>query len=88
MGVGSVCSGGASSAHCFNRWLTLLHLDAFAHGLHFVHDVSERLLHCLLQEPALALALWILRISKVTQGAVDILQAHSHTSLQGTGTQI
>lgn len=76
-----------SSAHCGHRCLpALLHFAALAHGLHFVHDVSEGLLHRLLQDPAFALTLRVLRVGQRRQRAVDILQANSHCHLQLTGT--
>lgn len=75
---------GVSSAHRRDPFLAaLLHLASFARGLHFGHDVGERLLHRLLQDPALALALGVLRVGQRGQGGVDVLQAHGHGNLQG-----
>lgn len=80
----SVLARGVSSAHRGHRRLSpLLHLATLAHSLHFVHDVGERLLHRLLQDPALALALWVFGVSQGGQGAVDVLQADGHCKLQG-----
>lgn len=77
---------GVCSAHSCNRFLTpLLHLCTFAHGFHFGHDVSERLLHRLLEEVTLALALHVLRVSQRGQGAVDVLQTDGDGHLQRTG---
>lgn len=81
----SVFAGALSSAHRGDRCIApLIHLAAFAHGLHFVHDVGERLLHRLLQHPALALALWVLRVSQGGQGGVHVLQADGHGKLWNT----
>lgn len=83
----SFCRRGGSSAR--HRCLApLLHLAAFAHGLHFLHDVSERLLHRLLQDPALALALGVVRVGQGGQGAVHVLQADGHPNLRRTGTRV
>lgn len=80
---------GVRSAHRGHRCLgPLLHFASFAHGLHFVHDVSERLPHRLLQDPALALALRVLRVRQGGQGGVHVLQADGHRDLKRRGTII
>lgn len=74
------------STHRGDRYLTpLIHFAAFAHSFHFGHDVSERLLHRLLQDPALALAFWVVWVCQSGQGGVDILQACGYSNLQRTG---
>lgn len=84
-----VLAAAVSSARCGGRRLAaLLHFVAPAHGLHLVHDVRERLLHGLLQDPALALALRVLRVGQRGQGAVHVLQADGHPKLQGTGGRV
>lgn len=83
----SFCRRRLRSAHRGDRCLApLLHLAAFTHGLHFVHDVGERLLHRLLQDPALALALRVFGVGQGRQGAVHVLQADGHCKLQPTQT--
>lgn len=78
------------STHSRNSFLpTFLHFAAFAHGLHFSHDICERLLDGLLQQIALAFALHLLRVCQGGQGAVDVLQANGHSYLPNkTGAKI
>lgn len=78
------------SAHSGYAALVAPFIDftAFAHGLHFGHDIGERLLDGLLEEPALALALRVFGVGQSGQRAVDVLQARCHGHLSQGGENV
>lgn len=76
--------GGVSSARSGNRLFIrpLVHLIAFAHGLHLSHDISEGLFDCFLQDPALALTLRVFWVDQRGQRGVYVLKSNHYSSLK------
>lgn len=83
VGVVSVCVNVSCSADRGDIIHSgLVHCIAFTHGFHLVHDVSKRLLHRLLQDPAFAFTLWVFWVGQVALGRVHVLEADHHNNLQ------